>query len=208
MKSLLSAPHKDEYLVSKIVDKGPLYWEWQYFTCSYGQFEVRLVQWVLIKVGFPERKCLILLWITTVMRSFVSWNLNMKADMGSDSGSGRLWILPEACREPLWSAQVVWHTWQSARIASPLVLWSVKLPVERRKAAAQVLLVCIFPLWTCSNFCTWMSTVLLGVSLVLPSLPPCTYPIHSFLLNLIQGCSFSVVCEMRSYFLSCNARAV
>lgn len=33
-----------------------------------------------------------------------------------------------------------WHIWQSVRITSSLVIWSAKLSVERRKAAAQVLL--------------------------------------------------------------------
>lgn len=188
------------------VNKDPWYWEWQDFTCSYGQFEGRLVQSVLMEVGFLERKCLISLWITTVKRPYVSWNQNMKANMRSDSGSSRVWVLPEACRESMrsakWSAQWGLHTGQSARIASPLVIWSVKLSVERRKAAAQVLLVCIFPLWICSKCCTWMSTVLLGVSLVLLCLPPCTYPTHPFLLNLIQGCSFSVACKWDEIMLS------
>lgn len=194
MKSLLSAPQKDGYLVSKIVNKGPLYWEWQYFTCSYGQFEVRLVQSVLVKVGFHERKRLKLLWITSGKRLDVFWNLSMKPDVGSDTGSSRLWILPEACREPIRSAQVVAHLAKCENYFFSGNLVSKALGGEKKSSSSGVAR-CIFPLWTCSKFCTWMNTVLLGFTLVFPCLPPCTYPTHPFLLNLIQGCSFSVACE-------------
>lgn len=150
----------------------------------------------------------ILLWITTGKRLDVFWILNMKADVGSDTSSSRLWILPEACREPIRSVQVVAHLAKCENYFFSGNLVSKALGGEKKSSSSGVAR-CIFPLWTCSKFCSWMSTVLLGVTLVLPCLPPCTYPTLPFLLNLIQGCSSGVACECdEMYFLSCSAWSV
>lgn len=108
MKTLLSAPQKDGHLVSKTVDKGLLYWGWQYCIRGYGQFiEVSPVQSVLMKVGLHKSRHLTLLWITTVKRYSVFCNVNTKAVTESAMGFARLWILPEVYREPRRSAQMV-----------------------------------------------------------------------------------------------------
>lgn len=103
-------------------------------------------------------------------------------------------LIPGSCREPIRSAQVVAHLAKCENYFFSGNLVSKALGGEKKSSSSGVAR-CIFPLWTCSKFCTWMNTVLLGFTLVFPCLPPCTYPTHPFLLNLIQGCSFSVACE-------------
>lgn len=131
-----------------------------------------------------------------------------KYESWCDTGSSRLWILPEACRKPIKSAQVVAHLAKCENYFFSGNLVSKALDGEEKSSSSGVAR-CIFPLWTCSKFCSWMSTVLLGITLVLPCLPPCTYPTLPFLLHLIQGCSFSVACECDEiYFQSCSAWSV
>lgn len=111
-----------------------------------------------------------LLWITTVKRGNVFWNLNTKADTESAISFARLWILPEARRAPSGSAQMVAMDrirlakyGRACCVASPLV--SKALGGEKKSSSSGVAGVCASPLWTAVSFapewapCFWGSAL-------------------------------------------------